>query len=265
MATSRKKTRSRRPGPRTRRGLSRGKLAYIFEAVICLVVLGWLGHSFIGYVHASGEFQVKTIHVRGAVVLTPEEILEASQLTQDDNVLLMKKAKVRERVEAMPYVKHCTVYSVFPDTVTLEVEERKAVATLLIDNRAYEIDEECVILRYLDDDAPHVEPFITEIANLQFVELGEILDREPLWAALRVWEAFSNTSMADDVTVSEVSARHADDVRMYCDELPYVIHWGRGNFEVQARRLDALWREKGGRLACTEYLDLRWDEDLACK
>ena len=80
-----------------------------------------------------------------------------------------------------------------------------------------------------------------------------------------LWQAFEESRLHDVLTVSELAVYDADDIRMYCDEVPYELRWGRGHFERQVRRLEVLWSELDGVLGCTEYLELRFDRVLACK
>lgn len=264
MAAKRKKSSASRSRSRRQSRPPLRTWAYAAEAVFCVLVLGWLAYLFLTFLYTSEDFRIRTLRVTGANGLTEEAIVEVAGITQGDNLFFLPGDEARRSVEAMPYVKNCAVIRLFPDTVELRVTERTPAATLLINNTAYEMDDEYVVLRKLSLQEPHTDPFITSVPNLQIVELGEQLDRGQLRSAMAIWRAFSQTTMAGDVTVSELTARDTDDIRMYCDELPYVIRWGRGNYTEQAKRLDILWRQKGGRLGCTEYLDLRWDEDLAC-
>lgn len=153
----------------------------------------------------------------------------------------------------------------FPDTVYVTVTERMPKAAVLVDNRCYLMDGECVVLEELPIGPEHVGPLITGIPNLGSIEPGETVDKPELREAMAVWDAFSRTGMARDVNISEIAAVGINDIRMYCDELPFELRWGRGHYENQARRLDILWETKEKRLDCTEYLDLRFDKDLVCK
>ncbi|HIJ66215.1 MAG TPA: hypothetical protein HPP77_09735 [Candidatus Hydrogenedentes bacterium] len=75
--------------------------------------------------------------------------------------------------------------------------------------------------------------------------------------------------MAGHVTVSEIAAPHEDHIRMYCDELPFEIRWGRRDFVNEAHRLDLIWRETGHMERvdppCQEYLDLRFGNEPVCR
>jgi len=135
----------------------------------------------------------------------------------------------------------------------------------MVGNRLFEVDDECNVLRELLPDGLHVGPFITNVGDLGYVEPGQKLEPPALAHALAVWRAFSTTAMAQEVTVSEISAGHEGRISMYCDELPCEIRWGRDNFEKQAAKLDVFWQSQDKHIRCKDYVDLRFGDDVACK
>lgn len=229
--------------------------------VVVAAFLGWGAHAFYGF--ARDDYPVRTIRVEGADVLEEELLVAESGITSADSVLLLDVEAVRERIEALPYVRSCMVARVHPDSVLISIKEREAVATLLVSNRMFHIDRACVVLRELSRGETHTGPFVTT-PGLGPIDLGQQLDCPPLRAAVAVWQAFSRSKMAGDVTVSEIAAWGENDIRMYCDELPFEVRWGRKDFENQARRLDVLWDELGKDITCREYLDLRFGNDVVC-
>lgn len=252
----------RRRAPRPRRVRM---LKHATEVLICLAVLGGIAHAFSGYVVESERLQVKRIRIDGTRVLSPEAIRAASGITDGHNLLFFSPRAVEQRIEALSYVRSCTVRRAFPDTVIIEVVERAAVATLLVHGHAWEIDEKCTVLRRLDPLAPHTGPLITCVPDLGAIEEGQRIESAPLRAAIDVWRAFSLQPVSQEILLSEIAAPGENNIAMYADGLPYEIRWGRADFERQARMLDLLWRRKGGQLPCGEYLDLRFDNDLVCK
>jgi len=221
----------------------------------------WLYH----YLEQTEHLALKTIGIEGVSMLDPEEVIAASGLTSADNVLFFDAKAARKRVEGLPHIKSCRISRSFPDRVVIAVEERVEVATLLVENRTYGIDAEGIVLRELSPGAGIQQPLLADVPDLRYVETGQALPHPPLHEGLAVWEAFSQTRMARDLTVSELSARAVDDIRMVCDELPFEIRWGRGNYASQSQRLDFLWDLQGGELDCSEYLELRFEPDLVCK
>ena len=259
----------RRRTPNLRRGVGspfKRLLAGAFKSLVFLGLFGGVAYAFYGYIHDAGQFRVRQIHVSGTEALEHGTVIAQSGITPDTNVLFLDTDAAAARVEALPYVAHCKVERSFPDTVSIEIEERAATATLLVDNHTFLLDPTCVVLRELAPDELHTGPLITEVPGLLgALEPGRRLEQAALAGAMAVWRAFQQSDVGQSTTVSEMAALRENDIRMYCNELPFEIRWGRGNYAAQAARLDVLWRSCDGPPPCSEYLDLRFDNDLACK
>lgn len=262
MRRRRRQTKKRRKNPKR---FADRPVSYFVEALICLALVSPLAYGFYRYLHESDHFRVKATPVGGARLLSDEAVIAQSGLTDGDNLFSVDVEEVRKRVEAMPCVKSCRVRRFFPDEVSISVVERVALATVLVNGRPYVIDEECVVMREVEPGENHVGPFITNVPGLSRVSIGKGLPHPELAEALGVWGAFSKISMARDVTLSEISVSQANQIRMYCDELNYEIRWKRADFAGQAWKLDVLWRSLNGQIACNDYLDLRFGNDVACK
>jgi len=249
---------------RRKQPLSQHPAIRAIEAVLVIGALGGMAYGLYYYAQKTDEFRVTIVHIKGIDLVTEDQIIEAAEVSLDDNLLFFGAGTAAERVEALAPVKTCTVSKVFPDTVLIEVEEREPVATLMIRNTLYEIDSEGVVVREAPSASSFSGPLITGLPDVDFVEPGDRVSDETLHEALAVWEAFAGSGVGQELHVSELSARGVNDIRMYCDELDYELRWGRGDYARQARRLDVLWEEKGGDLGCTTYLELRFGPQLAC-
>ena len=258
-----KRKRGKAPTGRKRGKRKPLRMGSIVKRLLMVAFFVWAGWEFVCY--SSEVLAVSTIGIQGAVTIDEKAIVDACAITTADNLFLLDVEAARQRVLGMPHVKACRITRIFPDRVVISVSERHPEATVLIDNRAYEIDGECVVLRQLSLSDVHTGPYITNVPGLASVAPGGQLDSRALLEALAVWRAFSGISMARDVVVSEIAAVKHNDIRMYCDELPFEIRWGRGGYETQALRLDLLWNAKGKELPFDEYVDLRYGQDLACK
>ncbi|MCC6698088.1 MAG: FtsQ-type POTRA domain-containing protein [Candidatus Hydrogenedentes bacterium] len=255
-------TRQVRPGA-TRRSIRRNADSILATLFACAVTVA-AAYAFYKYVNESTYFLVKTIKVDGTERLDANDVVGASGITNEDNILFLQASEIRARVGALPYVKKCRVTRIYPDMVSITVEERVPVATLMVRNQCFEIDGEGVVLRKLEDGAPYPGPLITQIPGVASVGPGARIEQPSLREAMDVWDAFTKTNLAQTLTVSEIAAPSASDVRMYCDELPCEIRWGRGDAVQQAANLQTVWEYRGGELNCREYVDLRFDRDVAC-
>jgi cell division protein FtsQ len=255
--------------PRTKRVHRRDRLLWVSRAgqvVLCFGLVIGLTYGFYRYLQVSPHFLVRSLEIRGAELLPDERVRAVAAITAADNVIFLNTNEVQRRLMQLPHVYACSVRRRFPDTIIIEIEERVPVATLLLNNHLLELDNEGMVLRELDPAAEHTGPFITDVSGLGYVEVGQQLEHPALLKALEVYEAFSALPIATEITVSEIAATAANAILMYCNELPFEIRWGRRPVAEQARDLHILWRARKEDLRlCKEYLDLRFDNQLACK
>jgi len=256
-----KRTRTRE----SRKRFAERRISYVLEAIVCFGLIGVFLYGFYCYARTADAFFVKTIRVEGANLLRDDAIIGQSGITNADNLFSLDTEAVGEKVKALPFVKTCEVTRIFPDKAAIRIEERAPVATLLVNNRLFEVDPNGYVLREPGLGESHVGPFITNVPDAGYVEVGQQLNDCTLRTALEVWRAFRMTSMAGDVTASEISAAQENQIVMYCDELDFEIRWGRGDFDKQAWKLDVLWQDQDRQLACKEYVDLRFGNDVACR
>jgi len=235
------------------------------EAFLCVAVITSFTYFFVGYAQGSNEFIVRKVAIYGLSFLDEQTVLQASGVSNDGNVFTVDEESIARSVESIPFVERCDVRRVYPDTIALHIQERVPAASLHAGMHAYEIDRAGVVLREYGAHEMPAEPFITESKSAQIVSVGQSLSDPSVKAALAVWDAFRVSSLYGRLTVSELVALRSDDVRMYCDEVPYEIRWGRGDYGDLARRLEAMWVEFDGEIPCFEYVDLRFGEDVACK
>lgn len=231
-------------------------------------MIGVFGGGIYGlyaYAQATEEFRVTTMHVRGLDWVAEQDIMAASQVTTDDNLLFLNRSLVAQRVSELPGIESAGVEKMFPDTLLIEVKERKPFVSLVVRNNVYAVDRSGVVIRAEPRAGNHVGPLLTEVADISILELGDRIEDAAFREAMDVWDAFRTTAMAEQVAVSEIAAVATNDIRMYCVDLPFELRWGRGDYERQARRLDILWQERGDDLGCSEYLDLRFGEQVACR
>lgn len=230
----------------------------------CLAALGGAAYGVYILAQKTEEFRITTLEMDGLERVGEDEVVAASGLTTKSNLLFLRGAAVARRIESIPGVRSCQVSKIFPDTLLIQVEERKPIASLVLRNDMYEIDADGFVMSEIAKGSEPVYPLITDVPRLTYVEPGEAIAAAELHEALAVWQAFRVSDTARDLNVAELSARHINDIRMYCDELDYELRWGRGDYVRQARRLDVLWKRQGKVLPCDYYLELRFGEQLAC-
>ena len=253
------RTRKRKPALRER-GWFRA-----LETMAALILIGCAGAGLYAAAQQAENLTVRELKVYGLERLDEYAIAEASGITDASNLLFLNTELAAHQIESLAGVASCTVSRVFPDTVRIDIVERIPYATVLVANTAFVIDAGGVVLRELEPYEAPIGPFISSLPDVHMLAVGNTVDSRPLHDALAVLRAFATTELSRHVTVSEIAAKHENDIRLYTRELTYEIRWGRDDFENAARRLDGLWLARNKVIGCEEYLDLRFGADLACK
>jgi cell division protein FtsQ len=107
---------------RQRRSARRRNRRLVMAAVIIVIVAGL---AFL--VLFSDVLSVRTIRVRGAVLLTQDEVVAAAQVPPSQPMARLDTAAIAERVAALPEVATVSVHRSWPNTVTVDVTEHQAV------------------------------------------------------------------------------------------------------------------------------------------
>ncbi|CAN5508817.1 cell division protein FtsQ [soil metagenome] len=95
-------------------------------------------------------FKLKTVHIEGASPMAKADIMAASALYLDQPTLGLDLAGLKTRVEGVGWVKSAKVARLLPDTVTITVEERPALAVWQHSGAMRVIDAEGRIIREAD-------------------------------------------------------------------------------------------------------------------
>ena len=76
-------------------------------------------------------FRVQTIEVRGSISYTPEQIIEASGITEGDNLFFINRASAASRIYSrLSMVETADVEPVLPNRIIIRVEESSAMAVV---------------------------------------------------------------------------------------------------------------------------------------
>jgi cell division protein FtsQ len=138
-----------------------------------LIVAGATGHraerlaaatgDAIGQAVADAGLRLQTVRLDGASPEASADILRAASLERGVPLLGVDLAAARRRVEQVGWVKSAKVVRLFPDTVAIEVDERRLMAVWQHDGHASVVDVAGVV-------APEADP--ARFTNLPLV-VGE--------------------------------------------------------------------------------------------
>ena len=130
---------------------------------------------------ASTFFEVKRIEVTGTTKYLPEQVAAISGIQTGDRLLFINRFEIWDNIRAeLPYVKKLQVRQRFPNTVVLEITERRPAAKLENNGISYIIDEEAVLLEYTALGDQYRLPVIYGAAPTEVVTGREVVFEDEL-------------------------------------------------------------------------------------
>ena len=92
-------------------------------------------------------FDIRAVNVQGTNKVTPEQLEGFVQSVKGQNLFTVGKKKLCEDIATLPYVKNVTAKrKIYPPSLEVMVEERKAVAYIAAASGFVVVDEECTVL-----------------------------------------------------------------------------------------------------------------------
>jgi cell division protein FtsQ len=108
-----------------------------------------VGHGIDGKFGEAG-FRLAAVHVQGASALATPDIIRAAGVQVNDPLLGMDLEALRQRVEAVGWVKEARVVRLLPDTLVIAVKERRQLAVWQHNGRSVVIDDQGQVIREAD-------------------------------------------------------------------------------------------------------------------
>ena len=151
-------------------------------------------------------FAVKEIHSQGAEHFTTTELAEKISLSHGDNLILFGKGRAGKILEQDPYIAEAKLKAELPDTMVIQVKERKARGYVPYMGAYLYIDEEGRVLE--TQNAYHdALPIVTGLKFDSFL-LGEVLpveNKESLLVVLQMSQLMKKYNLLNLVVEIDVT------------------------------------------------------------
>lgn len=172
-------------------------LVIVGVALIALDVPAKIGRAT-GEAIGDAGFRVKSVDVQGIRQMDPKPVYAIALDQKTTAMPLVDVSAIRERLLDYGWVKDARVSRRFPDTLVIDIVERKPAALWQDDDRLSLIDAEGVVLdRVQVSRMPDLPLLIGRGANAQAVPLERLLGRTPTlkaqlvsakWVGERRWD-----------------------------------------------------------------------------
>ena len=112
-------------------GVMLARVGTVVAALVCVVLGAVVVVSFQQYSSRTQRFVVGDFEVTGNQRVGDGAIIEASGVVSGSPLLAVNVARVRARLEAMPWIHRASVHPVLPSRLVLQVQEYEPVAIVV--------------------------------------------------------------------------------------------------------------------------------------
>ena len=210
----------RRHSKRRRR---RGGSSFLYKLLSMLVICAAV------VVALTLFFRVDTIIVTGTELYTQEEVVESTGVEQGDNLILLNKFDVQNRIrEQLPYIEKIRINRKLPDTLLVEIVEEWQPMTIVQDGSAWLISSSGKIVDQKAASAAANYPII-DGCELLAPSVGTTIALSTEYAVqqqslLDLMEALEDAGLVDQVDaihLGDLSVLTMDYAGRFAVELPY--------------------------------------------
>lgn len=205
---------------------------------LCLCSVGYQG-----YVHLVEDsfFQVKEVEVRGCKKIPERTILSLAKIEGMPNLFTLSLKEIATRVSSHPWVDHVTLRKIFPNRIWIQVEERRPIAILQLDEPYY-IDAKGVIFSQVGDRDEYNFPILTGL-NKQMLNQHPDLAEPLLVKAIEFLKILQQEHLSPLAEISEIRMGKTFGIQCFTMAEGVEVKMGWDQFEEKLRRLSLIWSD----------------------
>ncbi len=235
--------------PRTRREEKGGekfqkivkKAIHVAFQLLLLSSFLFIGHW--AYVHLLSDsyFRVREVEVEGGRKIPRETLLSLTVMEGMPNLFSVKLKEVVKRLESHPWVEQVRVRKVFPHKIVIQVQERKPMAIIQLEELYY-IDTQGEIFTPVGDRDEYNYPYVTGLTRRVF-EKDPVEAKRLISKALELLKIVSQEKVSPLGEISEIHMEKAFGIHCFTKAEGVEVKMGWEDFEEKLRRLSLIWSD----------------------
>lgn len=211
----------------------------------------------------SGYFAVTTVRVENNQRLLPDEVLALSDIAQGSNIFDLDLNMIGGKIEENPWVASAHVERVFPNEVTIRIEERQPQAIVRL-GTLYYVDVYGEIFKMLDAGDRLDYPLISGVDRQLLLDNPEQA-RELLLGALGLLTELAQRRVFSLDQVSELRVSPQAGITLYTYRGGVPVRFGQNGYRTKLDRLERIYKELQPQLTAIDYIDLNVVERVIVK
>ena len=146
-------------------------------------------------------FNIKNINISGIKHLTEEQVISLSELNKNENLFKNSKSKITSNIKQTPYVESVIIKRKLPDTIDIQIKERKRSYMLKFVNGYVYIDTQGYILEISEEKLklPIISGYKTEEEKISEGNRLITEDLENLNNVLKITNSLEEIDVAKEI------------------------------------------------------------------
>jgi len=199
------------------------------------------GHWIYAHLLEDPYFRVKEVKVEGGRKVTKETLLSLTVMEGMPNLFSVKLKDVVKQLESHPWVEQVRVRKVFPNKILIQIEERKPMAIVQLEELYY-IDTQGEIFSPVGEKDEYNYPYLTGLTR-------QVLEKDPVEAKRLISKAMELLRIALQEKVpplEEISEIHMEKtfgIHCFTRSEGVEVKLGWEDFREKLRRLSLIWSD----------------------
>jgi cell division protein FtsQ len=226
--------------------------------LLLLSFLFFIGHWV--YAHLLGDpyFRVKEVEVEGNRKIPQETLLSLTLMEGMPNLFSINLKEVVKQLESHPWIEQVRVRKVFPHKILIQIEERKPMAIIQLEELYY-IDTKGEIFSPVGDRDEYNYPYLTGLTR-------QVLEKNPVEAKRLITKALELLRIVDQEKVpplediSEIHMEKIFGIQCFTKTEGVEVKMGWEDFGEKLKRASLIWsdlRKRGFSATTIDCSDLK--------
>jgi cell division septal protein FtsQ len=213
----------------------------VASQLLAIALVLFAGHWVYTHLLEDSCFRVREVEIEGCRKIRPEAIRSLMTIEGMPNLFIVRLEEIAGPVEAHPWVDHVVVRKVFPNTVRVQIEERKPIAILQLE-KLYYVDSRGVIFSPVGEGDGYNFPFVTGLTR-QALEKDSESSKRLLVSALELVRLTEAEKVFAPGEISEIHVSPSFGVDCYAKTDGLAVRMGKDSFAEKLRRLSIVWSD----------------------
>jgi len=214
------------------------RVAFQLLLISCFL---FISHRLYLHLLEDPYFQVREVEVKGCRKLAEKTLLSFAKIEGMPNLFTVRLREIAKRLETHPWIEQVKVRKVFPNKISIQIEERKPIAILQL-GEPYYIDKKGVIFSPVGDKDEYNYPFLTGLTR-QNLEKDPMVTKSLIMKALEFLRIVDKEKVSPLEEISEIHMEKTFGIQCFTQTEGVEVRMGWDQFGEKLKRLSLIWSD----------------------